>query len=66
MPAAKRKVAGNIGFERRALLRDDMIRENNDGQVIKEATVVRNVKNNKKKLFQNQSEFIAQYRRRAS
>ncbi len=65
MAAAKRNIAGKFGFERKAMLRDESIREDNDGSRIKEPTVVRNVKNNKKGLFKGQSAFIAEYRRRA-
>lgn len=62
--APKAKIAGKLEGYEAALACDAMIREKNDGERIIDAQIVKNVKDNKEELFKQQSEFIAEYRRR--
>jgi hypothetical protein len=58
------KLAGEIVFESSVMKREKTIREANDGETIVDAIIVHNVMKNKEEIFTQQSEFIAEFRRR--
>jgi hypothetical protein len=58
------KLAGEIVFESSVIQREKTIREANDGETIFDAIIVQNVMKNKDEIFRQQSEFIAEFRRR--
>jgi hypothetical protein len=62
--ASNNKIAGPLDIDPRVLARDALIREDNDGEVIDDATVIGFARKNKSELFAQQSAFFGDLRRK--
>jgi hypothetical protein len=58
------KIAGPIQIEKSVLVRDSLIREDNDGPRIDDADVREYVNRNKEQIFAAQNVFFAELRRK--